>query len=248
MIKIEKLSKTYGQGEGQVVALEPLDQMINEGEFVSIIGPSGCGKSTLLRLIANLEAPTSGRVTLETAGLKRPVGFVFQDAVLLPWKTVAENIRFPLDTSGVPRKQADEKVNELVELVGLKGFEKSLPKQLSGGMRQRAAIARALADDPPILLMDEPFSAVDLLTRETLNDELSRIWQKTGKTILLVTHSVEEAAYLGSRVMVMSPRPGRLKATYEVDLPLPRGECTKRDPKFLDLVSELRTLMREMTS
>ncbi|WP_321448871.1 ABC transporter ATP-binding protein [uncultured Cohaesibacter sp.] len=248
MIKIEQLSKIYGQGDDQVVALEPLDQQINEGEFVSIIGPSGCGKSTLLRLIASLEAPTSGSVTLETANLKRPVGFVFQDAVLLPWKTVAENIRFPLDTTGVSRMQANEKVAELVELVGLKGFEKSLPKQLSGGMRQRAAIARALADDPPILLMDEPFSAVDLLTRETLNDELSRIWQKTGKTILLVTHSVEEAAYLGSRVMVMSPRPGRLKATYDVDLAQPRGEQTKRDPKFLDLVSELRTLMREMTS
>ena len=139
MIKIEQLSKTYGQGENQVVALEPLDQEISEGEFVSIIGPSGCGKSTLLRLIANLEEATSGRVILETAQLKRPVGFVFQDAVLLPWKTVAENIRFPLDTSGVSRKEANEKVQELVELVGLTGFEKSLPKQLSGGMRQKSS-------------------------------------------------------------------------------------------------------------
>lgn len=248
VIKIEKISKTFGEGDQQIVALEPLDQEICEGEFAAIIGPSGCGKSTLLRLIAGLETPTSGKVTLKTANLKRPVGFVFQDAVLLPWKTVAENIRFPLDTAGVPRREGERKVSELVNLVGLSGFEGLLPKQLSGGMRQRAAIARALADDPPILLMDEPFSAVDLLTRETLNDELSRIWQATGKTILLVTHSVEEAAYLGTKVIVMSPRPGRLKASFDIDLPLPRDDDTKRTPKFLDLVSELRTLMREMSA
>lgn len=247
MITIEQIAKRFAGKKSEVVALEPFSQQIDEGEFVSIIGPSGCGKSTLLRIIAGLETPTSGKIALGTSGLKRPVGFVFQDAVLLPWKTVAENIRFPLDTSGVPRSQSDRKVQELIDLVGLAGFESSLPKQLSGGMKQRAAIARALADDPPILLMDEPFSAVDLLTRETLNDELSRIWQKTGKTILLVTHSVEEAAYLGTRVMVMSPRPGRLRKTFDVDLPLPRGEATKRSPAFLDLVGELRTMMREMT-
>ena len=247
LITIEQIAKTFDSRGSEVVALEPFSLTIKQGEFVSIIGPSGCGKSTLLRIIAGLETPTSGRIVLGTSGLKRPVGFVFQDAVLLPWKTVAENIRFPLETSGVPRSQSDKKVQELIDLVGLAGFEGSLPKQLSGGMKQRAAIARALADDPPILLMDEPFSAVDLLTRETLNDELSRIWQATGKTILLVTHSVEEAAYLGTRVMVMSPRPGRLKKTFEVDLPLPRSEDSKRSPQFLDLVDELRQMMREMT-
>ena len=247
MITIQQIAKTFGGKEGNVVALEPFDLEIAEGELVSIIGPSGCGKSTLLRIIAGLEEPTSGKIVLGTAGLKRPVGFVFQDAVLLPWKTVAENIRFPLDTSGVQRSQSEEKVRELIKLVGLEGFENSLPKQLSGGMKQRAAIARALADDPPILLMDEPFSAVDLLTRETLNDELSRIWQQTGKTILLVTHSVEEAAYLGTKVMVMSPRPGRLKKTIEVGLPLPRDENIRRSAAYLDLVSELRNMMREMT-
>ena len=247
MITIQQIAKTFGGKEGNVVALEPFDLEIAEGELVSIIGPSGCGKSTLLRIIAGLEEPTSGKIVLGTAGLKRPVGFVFQDAVLLPWKTVAENIRFPLDTSGVQRSQSEEKVGELIKLVGLEGFENSLPKQLSGGMKQRAAIARALADDPPILLMDEPFSAVDLLTRETLNDELSRIWQQTGKTILLVTHSVEEAAYLGTKVMVMSPRPGRLKKTIEVGLPLPRDENIRRSAAYLDLVSELRNMMREMT-
>ena len=247
MITIQQIAKTFGGKEGNVVALEPFDLEIAEGELVSIIGPSGCGKSTLLRIIAGLEEPTSGKIVLGTAGLKRPVGFVFQDAVLLPWKTVAENIRFPLDTSGIQRSQSEEKVRELIKLVGLEGFENSLPKQLSGGMKQRAAIARALADDPPILLMDEPFSAVDLLTRETLNDELSRIWQQTGKTILLVTHSVEEAAYLGTKVMVMSPRPGRLKKTIEVGLPLPRDENIRRSAAYLDLVSELRNMMREMT-
>lgn len=247
MITIRQIAKTFGDGKEGVVALEPFSQQIDEGDFVSVIGPSGCGKSTLLRIIAGLETPTSGKIVLGTAGLKRPVGFVFQDAVLLPWKSVAENIRFPLDTSGVPRGESNAKVQQLIDLVGLAGFEDALPKQLSGGMKQRAAIARALADDPPILLMDEPFSAVDLLTRETLNDELSRIWQQTRKTILLVTHSVEEAAYLGTKVMVMSPRPGRLKQTIDVDLPLPRGEETRRSAQYLDLVSELRTMMREMT-
>lgn len=173
------------------------------------------------------------------------MGFVFQDAVLLPGKTVRDNIRFPLDAAGVPRAKGNERVQELIELVGLKGFEDALPQQLSGGMRQRAAIARALADDPPILLMDEPFSAVDLLTRETLNDELLRIWKATGNTILLVTHSVEEAAYLGSDIMVISPRPGRLKKTYTVDLPSPRTPQTKALPGSHDLVADLRRDLRE---
>jgi NitT/TauT family transport system ATP-binding protein len=219
VITVQQIAKTFGGKEGTVVALEPFSLEIAEGELVSIIGPSGCGKSTLLRIIAGLEEPTSGNIALGTADLKRPVGFVFQDAVLLPWKTVAENIRFPLDTSGVPRSQSDEKVRELIKLIGLEGFENALPKQLSGGM-----------------------------TRETLNDELSRIWQQTGKTILLVTHSVDEAAYLGTKVMVMSPRPGRLKKTIEVDLPLPRDEHTRRSAEYLDLVSELRNMMREMTA
>jgi NitT/TauT family transport system ATP-binding protein len=248
LITIKQIAKTFDGKEGGVVALEPFSQHIAEGELVSVIGPSGCGKSTLLRIIAGLETPSSGEIVLGTAGLRRPVGFVFQDAVLLPWKTVAENIRFPLDTSGVPRRQSDQKVEELINLVGLQGFQNSLPKQLSGGMKQRAAIARALADDPPILLMDEPFSAVDLLTRETLNDELSRIWRQTGKTILLVTHSVEEAAYLGTKVMVMSPRPGRLKTTIDVNLPLPRDGHTRRSAEYLDIVAELRNMMREMAA
>lgn len=245
MIKIKGVTKTFGAGEGKVIALTPVDMHIEKGEFITIVGPSGCGKSTLLRLISGLETMTDGTIELGSSDKKRPVGFVFQDAVLLPWKTVVENIRFPLDTSGVPRSVSDPKVADLIELIGLNGFEGALPKQLSGGMRQRTAIARALADDPPILLMDEPFSAVDLMTRETLNDELLRIWEQTGKTILLVTHSVEEAAYLGSRVMVMSARPGRLRKIFKAGIPRPRSEATKRDSKYLDLVSELRVLMRE---
>ena len=244
MIQIEGLSKTYGRGVDSLVALEPINQTINEGDFVSIVGPSGCGKSTLLRIIAGLESATSGRVVLGTADLKRPVGFVFQDAVLLPWKTVSENIMFPLQTSGAPRTENHKTVQTLIDLVGLKGFENSLPKQLSGGMKQRAAIARALADDPPILLMDEPFSAVDLMTRETLNNELLGIWKKTGKTILLVTHSVEEAAYLGTKVMVMSARPGRLRKTIAVNLPSTRNEAFRQTPDYLGLVNELRDLLR----
>lgn len=244
MISIRGVTKTFELSKESVTALAPIDQQIEKGEFVSIIGPSGCGKSTLLRLIAGLDDVTGGEIKLETQGVKRPVGFVFQDAVLLPWKSVIDNIRFPLDCAGVKKAIGDNRAQELIELVGLKGFETALPKQLSGGMRQRAAIARALADDPPILLMDEPFSAVDLLTRETLNDELLQIWQRTGKTILLVTHSVEEAAYLGTKVMVMTPRPGRLKKTIDVDLPYPRGEQTKLDPAYHKLVMELRQDMR----
>ncbi len=246
MITVSGLTKRFEmEGGADVLALSPMDHSIPEGAFVSIVGPSGCGKSTFLRLVAGLEEATEGRITLDTGTTRRPVGFVFQDAVLLPWKTVRDNIRFPLDTAGVKRAKGNARVQELIDMVGLSGFEDALPKQLSGGMRQRAAIARALADDPPILLMDEPFSAVDLLTRETLNDELLRIWKATGKTILLVTHSIEEAAYLGSDVMVMSPRPGRLKKTYKVDLPYPRTPETKALAEYHALVSDLRADLRE---
>ncbi|WP_372424202.1 ABC transporter ATP-binding protein [Salinarimonas chemoclinalis] len=244
MIEIDGISKVFQLRGKSVPALEPLTHAVPEGRFVAVVGPSGCGKSTLLRLIAGLETPTSGTIRLGAGPVKRPVGFVFQDAVLLPWKSVEANIRFPLDTAGVERARADAVVRELVALVGLRGFEQTLPRQLSGGMRQRAAIARALADDPPILLMDEPFSAVDLLTRETLNDELLRIWQRTGKTVMLVTHSVEEAAYLADEVMVMSARPGRLERTYAIGLPRPRSEETKLDRAYHELVAALRRDLR----
>lgn len=245
MITVKGLSKSFEIDSGSFIALSPMDHHIKAGSFVAIVGPSGCGKSTFLRLIAGLEEPSSGTIVLDAGNARRPVGFVFQDAVLLPWKSVRDNIRFPLDTAGVRRDEGNRIVQDLIDMVGLTGFEDALPKQLSGGMRQRAAIARALSDDPPILLMDEPFSAVDLLTRETLNDELLRIWQRTNKTILLVTHSVEEAAYLGNEVMVMSARPGRLRKTYSIGLPLPRGEATKLDPAYHQLVAQLRQDLRE---
>ncbi|MEI5676861.1 MULTISPECIES: ABC transporter ATP-binding protein [unclassified Mesorhizobium] len=244
MIDIAGVHKTFVADHGTVTALEPVSVTIREGEFISIVGPSGCGKSTLLRLISGLDQASGGSITLDVSGRKRPVGFVFQEPVLLPWKTVIDNVRFPLDTSGVSRAQGDKTALDLIKMVGLAGFEKALPRQLSGGMRQRAAIARALSDDPPILLMDEPFSAVDLLTRDNLNDELLRIWQSTGKTILLVTHSVEEAAYLADRVMVMTARPGKLKCIHNVELPRPRGEETKLDPAYHALVAQLRRDLR----
>ncbi len=244
MIDIAGIHKTFVADHGTVTALEPVSITIKEGEFISIVGPSGCGKSTLLRLISGLDQATGGTIALDVANRKRPVGFVFQEPVLLPWKTVLDNVRFPLDTSGVSRAEGDRTARDLIKMVGLAGFEKALPRQLSGGMRQRAAIARALSDDPPILLMDEPFSAVDLLTRDNLNDELLRIWQSTGKTILLVTHSVEEAAYLADRVMVMTARPGKLKCVHDVALARPRGEQTKLDPAYHALVAQLRRDLR----
>ncbi len=240
MIEISDIGKTFVADHGTVTALEPFSISFREGEFISIVGPSGCGKSTLLRLISGLDDATSGSIKINVEGRRRPVGFVFQEPVLLPWKTILDNVRFPLDTAGVSRTQGNKVAEDLISMVGLKGFEKALPRQLSGGMRQRAAIARALSDDPPILLMDEPFSAVDLMTRDSLNDELLRIWQETGKTILLVTHSVDEAAYLADRIMVMTPRPGKLKCVHDVDLPRPRGEATKLDPAYHALVAQLR--------
>ena len=248
MIAIEDVSKSFGVADTRVEALCDIDLAVGEGEFVCLIGPSGCGKSTLLRLIADLDPPSAGRIRVANGRDTGPLGFVFQDAVLLPWKTVRQNVRFPLDMNGTPRGRADETVSQLIAMVGLEGFEDSLPKQLSGGMRQRTAIARALAYDPPVLLMDEPFSAVDLLTRDTLNDELLRIWQATAKTIVLVTHSIDEAVYLADRVVVMSPRPGRIETIHEVGLARPRGEATKLDAGYRELTAELRRTMRAMAS
>jgi NitT/TauT family transport system ATP-binding protein len=245
MIDIQAVSKRFTGPKGEPVdALLPVTLSIPEGAFISIVGPSGCGKSTLLRLIAGLDEPTEGRLTIGGDATARRIGFVFQEPVLLPWLSTLANIRFPLDTAGVPRAAADATARRLVALVGLQGFEEALPHQLSGGMRQRAAIARALSYDPPILLMDEPFGALDLLTRDRLNDELLHIWRETGKTIVFVTHSVEEAAYLSDRVVVMSARPGRVRAVHDVDLPRPRGEATKLDPRFHQFMATFRQELR----
>jgi NitT/TauT family transport system ATP-binding protein len=241
MITIEAVSKRFVGPKGEPVdALTPVDLTIPAGQFLSIVGPSGCGKSTLLRIIAGLETPSDGKLTIAATGVARPIGFVFQEPVLLPWLSTLANIRFPLDTGGAPRDRADATAHRLIKMVGLQGFEDALPHQLSGGMRQRAAIARALSYDPPILLMDEPFGALDLLTRDRMNDELLQIWRETKKTIVFVTHSVEEAAYLSDRVVVMSARPGRVRAIHDVDLPHPRGEATKLDPRFHQFMATFR--------
>jgi NitT/TauT family transport system ATP-binding protein len=245
MIEIEAIAKRFVGPKGETVeALMPVTLSIPAGQFLSIVGPSGCGKSTLLRIIAGLDTPTSGRLTIAATGVKRPIGFVFQEPVLLPWLSTLANIRFPLDTDGTPRAEADAVARRLIALVGLNGFEDALPHQLSGGMRQRAAIARALSYDPPILLMDEPFGALDLLTRDRLNDELLNIWSETKKTIVFVTHSVEEAAYLSDRVVVMSARPGRVRSDHRVDLARPRGEATKLDPTFHRFMATFRQELR----
>jgi NitT/TauT family transport system ATP-binding protein len=236
-------------GRGGVVALEGIDLEVAAGELVSLIGPSGCGKSTLLRIVGDLTPPTSGEVVVNgksarQARVDRDYGIVFQDAVLYDWRTVAKNIALPLEMLGWDRKRRAERVEEMVGLVELTGFEGHHPWELSGGMQQRVAIARALSFDPALLLMDEPFGALDEMTRERLNMELLRIWQQAESTILFVTHSISEAVFLSTRVVVISRRPGRIAGIVAVDLPQPRTVETREDPRFFELVTEVRELLR----
>src|SRR5687767_10182298 len=222
---------------GGIVALEGIDLDLEAGELVSLIGPSGCGKSTLLRVIGELTQPSAGEVvvngkTARQARIDRDYGIVFQDAVLYDWRTVAKNISLPLEMLGWDRKRRAERVREMVDLVELSGFEDHHPWQLSGGMQQRVSIARALSFDPPLLLMDEPFGALDEMTRERLNLELLRIWEQAGSTVIFVTHSISEAVFLSTRVVVMSPRPGRITGIVDVDLPQPRTGRTREEPRF----------------
>jgi NitT/TauT family transport system ATP-binding protein len=218
-----------------------------------LIGPSGCGKSTLLRVIGDLIEPTSGAVAVNgrsahEARLGRDYGIVFQDSVLFDWRTVARNIALPLELLGWDRKRRAERVREMVELVELAGFEKHHPWQLSGGMQQRVSIARALAIEPALLLMDEPFGALDEMTRERLNLELLRIWETLGSTVVFVTHSISEAVFLSTRVVVMSPRPGRIRGIVDIDLPQPRTAQTRENPRFFESVTAVRELLRGMES
>jgi NitT/TauT family transport system ATP-binding protein len=251
VVSIENVSKTFLKGE--VTALERITLEIGQSEFVSLIGPSGCGKSTLLRLIGDLVEPTAGTVTVNgktahQARLDRDYGIVFQDAVLFDWRTVAKNIALPLELLGWKRGRWTPRVEELIELVELGGFEKHHPWQLSGGMQQRVAIARALSFDPALLLMDEPFGALDEMTRERLNLQLLRIWEGLGNTVVFVTHSIAEAVFLSTRVVVMSPRPGRIRGIVSVDLPQPRTVQTREEPRFFELVTEVRELLRGLES
>ncbi len=221
----ERIRVTYRSPNGEVGALEEVSFQVGAGEFLCLVGPSGCGKSTLLRVLGGLLRPTSGRVYLDGRPLNGPcrrIGFVFQKANLMPWRTVLENVTLPLEILGVKMAEARRRAGELLQLVGLEGFESAYPHSLSGGMEQRVAIARALIHDPSILLLDEPFGSLDALTRERMNLELLRIWRAKRKTVIMVTHSIQEAVFLADRVLVMSPRPGRIEASIPVPLPRPR--------------------------
>jgi NitT/TauT family transport system ATP-binding protein len=242
-VSLRSVGRTFASGE--VVALTEIDLEIAPREFVSLIGPSGCGKSTLLRIIGDLIQPSSGEAvvngkTAHQARLDRDYGIVFQDAVLYDWRTVAKNISLPLELAGWDRGRRDARVNEMLDLVELTGFEKRHPWELSGGMQQRVSIARALSFSPALLLMDEPFGALDEMTRERLNAELLRIWAETQSTIVFVTHSIAEAVFLSTRVVVMSPRPGRITEIIPIDLPQPRTNAVREDPSFFELVTRVR--------
>jgi NitT/TauT family transport system ATP-binding protein len=243
VVDLEGVGKEFAQGS--TVALQGIDLTIVSGEFVSLIGPSGCGKSTLLRIVGDLIEPSQGRVTVRgkpahQARLDGDYGIVFQQAVLYDWRTVSKNISLPLELLGWDRARRAGRVREMLELVELTGFENHHPWQLSGGMQQRVSIARALSFSPGLLLMDEPFGALDEMTRERLNMELLRIWAETASTIVFVTHSIAEAVFLSTRVVVMSSRPGRISGILEIDLPQPRTAELREDPRFFALVTELR--------
>jgi NitT/TauT family transport system ATP-binding protein len=247
VVEVSGVTKTFPRGN--VRALENIDLTLRTGEFVSLIGPSGCGKSTLLRVIGDLIEPSSGTVVVNgkparQARNDRDYGIVLQDAVLFDWRTVAKNIALPLELLGWDRTRRKERVQERLDLVEVCGFGDHHPWQLSGGMQQRVSIARALAFEPALLLMDEPFGALDEMTRERLNLELLAIWQKLGSTVVFVTHSISEAVFLSTRVVVMSPRPGRIAGIVDIDLPAQRTVETREDARYFELVTEVRELLR----
>ena len=244
-IHMEHIGMVYPADGKEVTALTDVTLDIQTGEFVSLVGPSGCGKTTLLRIIADLLQPTSGVITVggtspREARLKRRYGIVFQGAVLYDWRTVQKNVEMPLEIMKVPKADRVKQAKKMLELVNLTEFADHYPKQLSGGMQQRVGIARALAIQPEILLMDEPFSALDEFTREKLHDDLLGIWRKTNKTIIFVTHNIAEAVYLSDKICVLSPHPGRLSAVVPVDLPRPRTKAMKDTMEFTDLVAKVR--------
>jgi NitT/TauT family transport system ATP-binding protein len=249
VVSISGVDKVFESVGGRTKALEGIDLAIAPGEFVSLIGPSGCGKSTLLRVIGDLTTPTTGTVTVNgkparQARLDRDYGIVFQAPVLFDWRSVHANVALPLEVKGVSGADRDRRVRAMLELVELRDFASYYPYQLSGGMQQRVSIARALALEPSILLMDEPFGALDEMTRERMNSEVQRIWQQTGTTVVFVTHSIPEAVFLSSKVVVMSPRPGRIVRVIEVDLPRPRTDDTRETPRYFELITEVRETLR----
>ena len=250
ILRVEGVTRSFpGRGKaGPMLALQPTDVTVAPGEFVAILGPSGCGKSTLLRIVAGLDTPTSGRVTLDGAPVTGPGadrGMVFQSYTLFPWLTVAQNIRFGLEERGLPEAEQRAIAARLVARTGLTGFESHWPRQLSGGMQQRCALARALANDPEILLLDEPFGALDHQTRELMQELLLEIWEADRKTVLFVTHDIDEAIFLANRVIVMSARPGRIKADVQVPLAYPRDWTMKTTSEFATLKALLMGEIRE---
>lgn len=249
-VSLRNVDVTFEAGSGPLKALANIDLTLQKHEFVSIVGPSGCGKSTILRVVCGLLRPSSGGVSVlgssaEDARLQHSFGFVFQSSVMLPWLTALENVELPLEVIGRSPGRFPISSMELLALVGLKGYESLYPRQLSGGMRQRVAIARALSFDPPILLMDEPFAAVDALTRQKLHTLLLDIWTRSKKTVLFITHDVYEAVMLSDRVVVMSRSPGRVAAEIGIDLPRPRAPKMKSDPRFVALTSQVLDLLMQ---
>jgi NitT/TauT family transport system ATP-binding protein len=247
-IAVRSLSKSYATRDGAVVALDRTTFSVDEGEFVAVVGPSGCGKSTLLKILAGILPASSGEARLRStviAGPRRDIGVVFQSPVLFPWRTVLDNVLLPIDVQGLGRDKHTRVGLDLLALVGLRGFEQRYPWELSGGMQQRVAITRALVHDPAMLLMDEPFGALDAMTREHMNLELQRIWIEKKKTVLFITHSIPEAILLSDRVVVMSARPGRVLATVEIELPRPRTESVRESPAFYEYENRLRRMLVE---
>jgi len=249
IIEVNGVSKSFGTGQDAVYALQDVSLTVEAGEFISLIGPSGCGKSTLMRVIADLIHPTSGDVrvkgkTSRQARADRDYGIVFQSPVLYEWRNIRRNVELPLQVMGYPKSEWEGRVNAMLELVGLRDFDHKYPWQLSGGMQQRVSIARALAFQPSILLMDEPFGALDEITREYMNLELLNIFTRTDVTIIFVTHSIPEAIFLSTRVVVMTPRPGEIRTIVPIDLPHPRSFETRETPRYYELVAEVREALR----
>jgi NitT/TauT family transport system ATP-binding protein len=249
VIDISGLSLTFVTNDGPVQALSGIDLSVGRGEFVSLIGPSGCGKTTLLRVIADLEQPTGGSISVnglspEEARQKRAYGYVFQTPALYPWRTIAKNVALPLEIMGLDKGERARRVAANLALVNLTGFERKFPWQLSGGMQQRVSIARALSVEPDLLLMDEPFGALDEIVRDHLNEQLLELWAKTDKTVIFVTHSIPEAVFLSTRIVVMSPRPGRVQDVIDSTLPRKRNLDIRETPEFLAIAHRVRQGLR----
>lgn len=246
LIEIRNVHVTYLAKKESVTALKDINLDVYEGQFISFIGPSGCGKTTLLKTIGNILEPTSGYIKVnersaEEARKNRDFGIVFQDSVLLPWRTTFDNTKLLVEVSNQLSEETNKGIQDILKLVGLEGFEKSYPRELSGGMKQRVSIARALSLNPSILLMDEPFGALDEQTRDYMNLELLRIWNDTQKTIVFVTHSIPEAVFLSDEVVLLSRRPGRIRQIVKIDIPRPRSRNTRKEKKYLDLIDFFRS-------